>query len=52
MCFSFRPPVRTLKVYISTGIPDNIYLYNNNLVVNIGDKNFAEVQFRWNFVQV
>ena len=30
----------------------NIYLQNNNLVVNIGDKNLAEVQFRWNFVQV
>ena len=30
----------------------NIYLLNNNSVVNIGDKNFAEVQFRWNFVEV
>ena len=33
-------------------IPKNIYVKNNNLVVNIGDKNFAEVQFSWNFVQV
>ena len=27
-------------------LPKNIYLLNNNLVVNIRDKNFAEVQFR------
>ena len=26
--------------------PKNIYLQNNNVVVNIRDKNFAEVQFR------